>query len=132
MLVGESRAYGFTLLVAGTTMLLLQHHGLPRTYDIFLYPIGSLAAILFTTMFSFRPLWKPVRLGLDVRILPWGLIHVVSVLGGLGAAYLAVRFLPKNFAYVTAAFGGTLVYNLLLALESQIASADEEKASGEQ
>ena len=130
VITAESRAYGFTLLTASEAMFLLEHEGVPQAPDVFLFAAGALAAMVLVVAFSFRRLAKPLFLKINMPVVPWGLIHAVSIFGGIAAAWLAVSLLSGRYAFLVVSFSGTLIYNLLLGLEAELTSSGSPTRGG--
>lgn len=127
VITAESRAYGFTLLAGGSAMFLLDKEGVPGTVDVFLFAAGALAAMMVVVLFSFRRLGQPVFLRFNLPVVPWILIHAISIFGGLVSARLALSLLSGHVAFFGTAFAGILIYNILLGLEAEIAGSPAQK-----
>jgi hypothetical protein len=122
VLVGEGRAYGFTLLISGTGFIIMDKYGMPQAANIFIFSASALVAIFLLMFFSFGNIIKPITTNVEVNVYPVGLVHIFSVLGGIGSAYLTCQYVPKIIVYEAVPFAATIVYNLLLGLESSAAT----------
>lgn len=118
VLLHESRAYGFTLLIAGSLMFLTHKYGSPGAIDVFTFTLGALAVLFLLVIISFGNLREPIGIKLEGPEVPLGLVHLVSVLSGLGVAYITSLYIPRSIAFGVVSASGTLIYNLLLGLES--------------
>ncbi|HZD59042.1 MAG TPA: hypothetical protein VE439_01140 [Anaerolineae bacterium] len=134
-LFSERSAYGFTLVISGSVLLVVNKYGVPAADQVFIFALGALIAFAILVFFSFGGFGRPIEMEDVMRHeLPWGLIHFISVLGALGAAYLTLIVSPRSIAAGVVSGTATLLYNLLLGLEYIIASAGrpEEEQEGEE
>lgn len=118
VLIGEAKAYGFTLLISGSILFLIRRDGNPEPLEVFFFALGAIAAFAIITLFSFGHFHRPHAIYVEEQAVPWSIIHLLSVLGGLVVAYLASIISPRTIAFGAVPFLATLVFNLLLGLES--------------
>src|SRR5215213_4672092 len=93
--VGASAtAYGYTLTVGPTSMLLTGSYGPPEPLEVLLFCGGAIAAFALVGALAFGGMTEhfgdPAK-----RIRLWGSFHFLSVGLALGAAYLVGAFVPS-------------------------------------
>ncbi|WP_090031043.1 hypothetical protein [Cellulomonas marina] len=114
----ESTTFGFSILVTVTFGLLQAEEGSPDTIRIVLYAVG--ASLSFTVLEAvlsrgFRTAMPQHR----TRVLALGTsMNVLSVLGGLGAAWLLARATSHVTVWLVAPFVAGIVYLVLESLET--------------
>jgi hypothetical protein len=117
VVAGESKAYGFTLVIWGTGTITLAQHGSPRAIDVMAFVGGALAAIAAVIATSYG--------GLDVELEPKsarqraaGAIHVSSVALAIACAWVLTT--PVGIRWLAYGIAGTsacLIYQLVVGLE---------------
>lgn len=117
VLIGETRAYGFTLLVWSTATMLVVRFGMPGMADIFLFITGALTGIFALIIFAFGNPFKRISPKLKFSRYTISFVHLASILAGLGAAYVISMYAGRDGAYFAVAFFAVLIYNLVLGLE---------------
>jgi len=126
--VGASAtAYGYTLTVGPTSMLLTHAYGPPKPIEVFFFCggailgfalVGALAFAGVTEQFGDPP--KRIRL--------WGSFHFVSVGMAVGAATLVGAYAPDALGWPLGAFAATATYLVVVGFEN--AAADLERRRG--
>lgn len=124
-LLSESEAYGYTLSIWGSGALLIHAFGSPGITPIFLFIIGALAAFVTLALVAFRKPFKSVELRSERRLGAASIIHIVATLGNLliakGILIIAVRYrFGMAMSALLIGYQTTLLYNLLLLLESRV------------
>jgi hypothetical protein len=115
VLHGSALPYGYTVTVWTSGAMLIRHHGLPSTGQVFLFAIGAVAA--------FALLGSVVRLGHGTSYDPphgalrrTGMVNLLAVGGALGAATL-VALIRSGIAWPLDAFVATATYLTLATLQ---------------
>lgn len=122
VLFSERNAYGFTLILSGSALFTVNKYGVPSAGQVFVFVLGSLTAFAVLIVFSLGHFGRPVEIGIEAAVPPWGFLHLFSVLGALGAAYLAVLYSPQVIGSGVVSGSATLVYHLLLGLKYSLAA----------
>jgi hypothetical protein len=116
----ESTTFGFSVLVTATFGLLQTMEGTPDVPRIFGFGVG--AVLSFTVLEAF--LSRGFRRSMPqhgTRVLAIGTsLNVLSVVGGLGAAWLTAQWMSHAVVWALAPFVGALVYLVLESLETAL------------
>jgi hypothetical protein len=119
VIVGESKAYGFTLVVWGTGALTIAERGLPGRAGTVAFLGGLLAGVLVAAVVAFGDLgavWPRRRAGL--RQYAGGLIHIASVGSAVTLGWLSALLVPPVWlAYLVAGAVASTTYQFVLAVE---------------
>ncbi len=121
-LSGETKAYGFTLVVWGTGALAMAEHGNPGRSGAIAYVAGTLLAMTAVILLAFG---GPAGRWESSGRTSFGLggIHVVSVPVSVAVGWaLAALLGPHWAAFGAAGFGAVMVFQLLLGLEVAVSS----------
>ncbi len=114
---GETKSYGFTLVVWGTGALSISQHGSLTRLDVVALVGGVLGAMAVVILVTFGGPTEP-RAPLTLNRNAVGAIHLASVVGGLATAWAITSSVDSDaWAYLTSGFAAILVYQLLLGLE---------------
>jgi hypothetical protein len=114
---GETKSYGFTLVVWGTGTSAMAQHGRPAQLDVASFLTGVFLAMALAILVTFGGPAAPVE-HTQLNRYAAGAVHLASVVGGLAAARLVLSVVdPTALAYALAGFFGVLVYQLLLGVE---------------
>lgn len=115
ILVGESRAYGFTIAFWGSGALLINAFGVPGTTEVFMYATGAIAGFAALSVLAFSSLFETAETE-DTDYLVLSMIHYLASLGPL----IITHFLTDMVAWLAFFLSGasvSLVYNLLQLME---------------
>jgi hypothetical protein len=123
--VGASAtAYGYTLTVGPTSMLLTGAYGPPKPFEVLLFCSGAIVAFALIGALAFGGVRghfgdppKSIQL--------WGSFHFLSVGLAVGAAYLVGTYAPDALGWPVGAFAATATYLIVVGFEN--AAADLER-----
>lgn len=122
---GESKAYGFTLVVWTTGALVADERGMPGRLDAVGYLGGILAAMAIVVLVSFGGLTTEWRVRTHSR-LAFGAIHLASVPAAVASGWaVASAAGPPALAFSLAGFVAALVYQFLLGLEVMVSLTND-------
>ena len=126
--VGASAtAYGYTLTIGPTSMLLTHAYGPPKPFEVLLFCGGAILAFALVGALAFggasEHFGDPPR-----RIHLWGSFHFISVGLAVAAAYLVGTHAPDALGWPAGAFAATATYLIVVGLEN--AAADLERRRG--
>jgi hypothetical protein len=114
---GETKSYGFALVVWGTGALSEAHHEGLTQLDAAAFIGGVLSAMAVVILVTFGGPNEPQRAPTLNRNAV-GAIHLLSVVGGLIAAWAITSTIDSAaWAYLVSGLVAILVYQLLLGLE---------------
>jgi hypothetical protein len=125
----QTKAYGFTTVVWTTGALLLAEHGDPGVGGAFSFLAGILGAMALVVGITFG---SPVATWTqhEPRRFAFGAVHLVSVPSAVVAGWGAGAIVSEHAAaYGIAVFTGTLVYQLLIALEIAFSTAERRSSA---
>ena len=116
--VGASAtAYGYTLTVGPTSMLLTSAYGPPRPFEVLLFCSGAIVAFALVGALAFggvrEHLENPPR-----RMYLWGSFHFFSVGLAVSAAYLIGTHAPDALGWPAGAFAATATYLMVVGFEN--------------
>jgi hypothetical protein len=117
----ESTTFGFSILVTAAFGLLQTGEGAPDVPRVFLFAVG--AALSFTLLEGVlsRGFRAPMAQH-DTQVQAAGTsLNVASVVGGLGACWLASAALSGGIVWALGPFVGAVVYLLLESVETALA-----------
>jgi hypothetical protein len=123
--VGASAtAYGYTLTVGPTSMLLTGAYGPPKPFEVLLFCSGAIVAFALVGALAFGGVSghfgdHPKKIQL------WGSFHFLSVGFAVGAAYLVGAFVPSELGWPLGAFAATATFLMIVGLEN--AASDLER-----
>jgi hypothetical protein len=126
--VGASAtAYGYTLTVGPTSMLLTHAYGPPEPFEVLLFCGGAILAFALIGALAFGGVrghfGEPPK-----RIQLWGSFHFLSVGLAVGVAYLVGAHAPDAMGWPIGAFAATATYLIVVGFEN--AAADLERRRG--
>ena len=114
---GETKSYGFTLVVWGTGASAMAQHGNVSQLDVASFIAGVFLAMALAILVTFGGPAAPVAHG-QLNRYAAGAVHLGSVVGGLATAHVALWLVAATApAYAVAGFCGILVYQVLLGAE---------------
>ena len=124
--VGASAtAYGYTLTVGPTSMLLTHAYGPPKPFEVLLFCGGAILAFALIGALAFGGVRgqfaEPPK-----RIQLWGSFHFLSVGLAVGVAYLVGAHAPDAVGWPVGAFAATATYLIVVGFEN--AAADLERS----
>jgi hypothetical protein len=119
--VGASAtAYGYTLTVGPTSMLLTSVYGAPKPFEVLLFCSGAILAFALVGALAFggfrEHIENPPR-----RIYLWGSFHFFSVGLAVSAAYLVGTHAPAALGWPAGAFTATATFLMVVGFENAAA-----------
>jgi hypothetical protein len=124
----EAKAYGFTIVVWSTGALLITERGKPTVAAVLLFAAAILLAQATNVLLAFG---KPTRTWTapQQREYVWTTFHAVPAAAGVLVAWGLAAGIDGLWAYFLAPLCATLLYQLLLAVESLLLSAEDHVSS---
>jgi hypothetical protein len=125
-LTSESKAYGYTLTVWGTGAILINQYSTPDIVEFFLYIGGGLLGFGVLGLLAFRELFAREQPEGNDQLIVASTVHILGTGGALVVGYLLARLislypsLPEAAGFLLLGFQATVVYNLLLLVESSL------------
>ncbi|MBX9244789.1 hypothetical protein ICW40_08195 [Actinotalea ferrariae] len=116
----ESTTFGFSILVTVTFGLLQAMEGSPDVGRVFLYAIGAVASFTLLEGVLSRGFRRPMPQHRTEVQAAGTSLNLVSVLGGLGAAWLLGSAMSGPGVWVLAPFVSATVYLVLESLETAL------------
>lgn len=117
----ESTTFGFSILVTATFGLLQAVQGSPDVTRILLFTIGAVLSFTLLEGILSNGFRRPMpQHHTQVQALGTAL-NVLSVLGGLGAAWLLGTLMSHQAVWGVAPFVGAIVYLVMESLETALA-----------
>lgn len=123
-IAGESKAYGFTLVIWATGTAAIGQHGYPNELRVLLFVLGALSAFLVTIAAAFPDYKAHFHRREEPPRYAYGQFHLVSVLLSVGAGWLAMRWAPGALAFYLASLAAVGAYELLLTLEIMLTTPE--------
>jgi len=117
----EAKAYGVTVTLWGCGSLCLAAAGTPRVRDVFLFAAGVILAQVSWAAASFHGIHDTFDAEQPTQTV-WGAVHVVAPLAGLGVAWGIAELVDSEVVWFLTPLCGLTVFQLLLALETQLAT----------
>lgn len=120
-ITSESKAYGYTLSIWGGGSILGAVYGTPTLLQTFVYVGGALVAFGVILSVAFDRLFVDASIGTQIPV-P-SMVHLVATLGTLAVGFglaraVSVTTLPPIGGFALVGFQVTLLYNLLLPVET--------------
>ena len=122
--VGASAtAYGYTLTVGPTSMLLTHTYGPPEPFEVFLFCGGAILGFALVGALAF---WGVTEQFGDPpkRIRLWGSFHFLSVGLAVSAAYLVGTHAPDVVGWPAGVFAATATYLVVVGFENAAAALE--------
>ena len=118
--VGSSAsAYGYTLTVWSSGMVLSHADGLPNPLEVFSFFAGAVLAFAFVGALAFGGV--AVGFGGEVsRIQLWGSFRFISVGVAVGAAWFTSAHVPSLLGWPLVAFVATASYLAVVGVENAV------------
>jgi hypothetical protein len=126
--VGASAtAYGYTLTVGPSSMLLTGVYGPPKPFEVLLFCSGAIVAFALVGALAFGGVSghfgdHPKKIQL------WGSFHFLSVGFAVGAAYLVGAFVPSELGWPLGAFAATATFLMVVGFENAAADLERMKS----
>lgn len=115
ILVGESKAYGFTLAFWGSGALLINEYGVPGFEEVVAYILGSVIGFGILAIFSFRHALEPVS-SEESEYLVMSTIHFISALAPVIFVQMILGIDPV-VAFLVGGIAVSILYNSFLLVE---------------
>ena len=126
--VGASAtAYGYTLTVGPTSMLLTGAYGPPKPFEVLLFCCGAIVAFALVGALAFGGVSEHFG-DHPKKIQLWGSFHFLSVGLAVGAAYLVGAFVPSALGWPLGAFAATATYLMVVGFENAAADLERRKS----
>lgn len=114
---GETKAYGFALIIWGNGALAINEHGVPDAAAAIAYIGGALAAMALVLLIAFDGPARPGR-GSPSQHIGLGGIHVIAVPVAIAVGWCLSGVIDSSWlAFLASSFGAVTAYQLLLGLE---------------
>jgi hypothetical protein len=116
-------AYGFTLTIWTTGAMLMHYHGTPLPWEVVVFGASVLAAMSCVALLAFG---APVRRWsrAEPKRYALGVVHVGSVLLGLGASWGLAALIDGAAAWAVAPFAATAAFEVVVAVEILVSTAE--------
>lgn len=119
--VGASAtAYGYTLTIGPTSMLLTHAYGPPVPIEVFFFCGGAILGFALVGVLAFGGVSEQFG-DSPKRIQLWGSFHFVSVGLAVGAAALVGAYVPDTLGWPVGAFAATATYLIVVGFENAAA-----------
>ena len=123
----SATAYGYTLTVGPSSMLLTGVYGPPKPFEVLLFSSGAIVAFALVGALAFGGVSghfgdHPKKIQL------WGSFHFLSVGFAVGAAYLVGAFIPSELGWPLGAFAATATYLMVVGFENAAADLERTKS----
>ena len=123
----SATAYGYTLTVGPTSMLLTGAYGPPKPFEVLLFCSGAIVAFAVVGALAFGG--ESGHFGdHPKKIQLWGSFHFLSVGFAVGAAYLVGAFVPSELGWPLGAFAATATYLLVVGFENAASDLERRKS----
>ncbi|MFC6963175.1 hypothetical protein [Halocatena marina] len=121
-LIAESKAYGYTLTIWGSGVILFHHYGTPGILHILSYVGGALVAFAILAFIAFDALFSDVDKEKRPRLIAMSMIHIFASFGNLLVSHIVVvaavaLTIPTLPTFLLIGFQATFTYNILLLVE---------------
>ncbi len=127
-LTGESKAYGYTLVIWGSGALLISQFGLPAFPEVMLYVFGALSGFALLAFIAYQGMFIDVANPREERLIVVSMLHYIAALGTVGISQL-LHIEPVELAFFLVGVNASVMYNVLLLVEiffgEQLRSAEE-------
>ena len=123
----SATAYGYTLTVGPSSMLLTGAYGPPKPCEVLLFGSGAIVAFALVGALAFGGVSghfgdHPKKIQL------WGSFHFLSVGFAVGAAYLVGAFVPSELGWPLGAFAATATYLIVVGFENAASDLERRKS----
>ncbi len=126
--VGASAtAYGYTLTVGPTSMLLTGAYGTPKPFEVLLFCSGAILAFALVGALAFGGV-RGYYGDSPKKIQLWGSFHFLSVGLAVGAAYLVGTYAPDALGWPAGAFAATATYLIVVGFENSAAVLERRRS----
>lgn len=115
-LTGESKAYGYTLVIWGSGAILINQFGLPGFQEVMLYVFGALTGFALLALIAYRGMFLDVNNPREERLIVVSMIHYIAALGTVGISKL-LHVEPAGLAFFLVGINASVMYNVLLLVE---------------
>ena len=128
----NSTAFGFSLTIGGTALILADLHGAPAVGEVFLLIGGAAAAMILISAISTSGFRDDTAEALPERAQMRGSgLNFLSVGGGMLGAWGVAELLDGGVAWVVGGFVGILLYLFVESLEyAGTLAADKQEGAG--
>jgi len=120
VMVGESKAYGFTIAFWGSGIMLVGSFGMPGLRQALLFGFGAVIGFGVLALLAFKGSRETEKDG-NPNLLVFSTVHYLSALIPIAVTF----FLTQNFSSVQAFFlagmNVSIFYNLLMVVERKLA-----------
>jgi len=123
VLLGESRAYGFTIAFWGSGALLIKQFGLPTLVEILSYGGGAVAGFGILAVWAYSRPFQPAETE-ETKYIVISMIHYLAALAPIIATHYYTR-LGAPEAFALAGVSVSILYNMLMLVEEWISEEAE-------
>lgn len=121
ILVGESKAYGFTIAFWGSGTAIVSVHGIPDIWGILALAFGAVLGFGLISIFAFGSPLHKTELHED-ELLVGSMIHYIAALAPIVVSYVLVSVWDNLLGFLIAGVLISMLYNSLMILENIISS----------
>ncbi len=119
VMVGESKAYGFTIAFWGSGIILVDFLGMPGLTEALLFGFGAVMGFGLLAIFAFRGNLMEES---PTNLLVFSSVHYLSALFPVAVSYLIVQYVASTAAaFFLAGMNVSVFYNLLMVVEKMFA-----------
>lgn len=124
-LIAESKAYGYTLTIWGSGVILFHHYGTPGIFHILSYVGGALVAFGILALIAFDALFRDIEPERSHQLIAMSMIHILASFGNLLVSYFIVIIarafvFPVVVIFLITGFQATFTYNIFLLVEERL------------
>ena len=120
VMVGESKAYGFTIAFWGSGTLLVSLKGMPSLTEALMFGFGSVLGFGILAVFAFKGVRETAKEE-EVELLVLSTIHYIAALVPVVISYGIGLYIENSLAFLLAGMNISIFYNLLMAVEKAVA-----------
>ena len=116
LLVGESKAYGFTIAFWGSGTMLVSVRDLPTIMEALTFGFGAVLGFGILALISFKGAFSEADTK-DSEHLVLSMVHYIAALTPIVISYLFALYVPGIWAFLLAGMFISILYNTLMLVE---------------
>jgi len=120
ILVGESKAYGFTIGFWSSGMVLVMMDSMNDFLNVFSFGLGAVIGFGILSLVAFRGVLKTATVEQN-EFMVLSTVHYFAALVPMVLTYLILSYVPGNTGLLLAGISVSLSYNLLILVQETIA-----------
>ncbi len=120
VMVGESKAYGFTIAFWGSGIILVDSLGIPDLFGVMMYGFGAVAGFGLLALFAFQG--EKGTEDEKTDLLVFSTVHYLAAMAPIAVSYLIAESIASNYAFFIAGMNVSILYNLLMVVEKKLAT----------